>query len=69
MRWGEGGKSYHELLLDLAEALDAGGQFKVVVGRGLGDGRDDGNPVALGADVMGGGNAGDVDVCDGTLAT
>ena len=55
--------TYHELLLDPAEALDARRQLEVVVRRGLGDGGDDGDPVPLGADVVGGGDAGDVDVC------
>ena len=54
--------AYHELLLDAAQALDTGGQLEVVVGRGLGDGGDDGDPVPLGADVVCGGDAGDVDV-------
>lgn len=54
--------TYHELLLDPAEPLDAGSQLKVVVRRGFGDGGDDGNPVSLGADVVGGRDAGDVDV-------
>ncbi len=54
---------YHELLLDPAEALDARCELEVVVRRGLGDGGDDGDPVALGADVVGGGDAGDVNVC------
>lgn len=51
-----------ELLLDLAEALQTGLQLKVVVGAGLGNGGDNGDPVALGADVVCGTNAGNVDV-------
>lgn len=54
--------SYHELLLDRAEAVEAGLQLEVVVGSSLGDGGDDGDPVALGADVMGGRDAGDVNI-------
>lgn len=60
--WGLGEVTHHELLLDLAEALEAGLELEVVVRRGLGHGGDDGDPVALGADVVGGGHAGDVDV-------
>jgi hypothetical protein len=52
----------HELLLDLAETLQAGGELEVVVRRRLGDGGYDGNVVALGADVVCGRDAGDVDI-------
>ena len=55
-------KAYQELLLDLAEAFQTGLQLQVVVCRCLSDGGDDGNPVALGADVVGGRNAGNVNV-------
>lgn len=55
--------SYHELLLDPAEALDARRQLEVVVCRGFGNGGNDGDPIPLGADVVSGGDAGDVDVC------
>ena len=59
----EGGQNtYHELLLDLAEALDTRGELEVVVRRGLSNGRDDGDPVALGADVVRGGDASNVDI-------
>ena len=44
----------HELLLDLAQALKARLEFNVVIGILLGNGRDDGNVVALGADVVSG---------------
>ena len=53
----------HELLLNLSETVETGLELKVVVGVGLGDGRDDGNVVALGADVVGGRDNGDVNVC------
>ncbi len=53
----------HKLLLNLAEAVKTRLELKVVVGVGLGDGRDDGNVVALGAHVVGGRNDGNVDVC------
>ena len=33
-----------------------------MVGSRLGDGRHDGNPVSLGANAVGGGNAGNVDI-------
>jgi hypothetical protein len=42
----------HELLLNLAEALETGLNLKVVVRVSLGDGADDGNVVALGANVV-----------------
>ena len=61
-------KTYHELLLDLAEALDTRGELEVVVRRGLGNGRDNGDPVALGADVVRGGDASDVDICSPVLS-
>lgn len=53
----------HELLLDPAEALEARLQLQVVVGRRLGDGGDNGNVIALGADVVRRGDDGDVNVC------
>jgi isopentenyl diphosphate isomerase/L-lactate dehydrogenase-like FMN-dependent dehydrogenase len=43
----------HELLLNLAEAVETRLQLEVVVGVGLGNGRDNGDVVALGADVVG----------------
>lgn len=52
----------HELLLDLAEAVEARLDLQVVVGVGLGDGADDGDVVALGADVVRPRYHGDVDV-------
>ena len=58
-------ETYHELLLDLAEALQAGLQLEMVVGRRLGNGRHDGDPVALWADVVRRRYAGDVDVFKG----
>lgn len=45
--------AYHELLLDLAKTLQTRLELEVVVGRGLGDGRDNGDPVALRADIVG----------------
>ena len=53
----------HELLLNLAKTVKTRLELEVVVGVGLGDGRDDGNVVALGADVVGGRDNGDVNVC------
>lgn len=47
----------------MAEAIEAGLQFEVVVGGCFGDGGYDGDIVALGADVVCGGDDGDVDVC------
>ena len=54
--------TYHEVLLNLSKTLQTRSELEVVVGRGLGDGGDDGDPVALGADVMCRGHAGDVDI-------
>lgn len=54
--------THHELLLDLAEAVNTGLELEVVVGRSLGDGGDDGNPVALGADIVRGRDASNVDI-------
>lgn len=42
----------HELLLDLAEALEAGLKLEMVVAVTLSDGADNGNVVTLGADVV-----------------
>lgn len=58
----KGGVPHHKLLLDLAEALEAGLELEVVVRGGLGHGGDDGDPVALGAHVVGRRDASDVDV-------
>lgn len=44
--------TYQELLLNLAQTVQTGLELEVVVGSGLGNGRDDGDPVALGADVV-----------------
>jgi hypothetical protein len=52
----------HEHLLDLAEALEPGLQFEMVVGARLGDGRDDGNIVAFGANVVSGRDDRDIDI-------
>lgn len=52
----------HELLLDLAKALQARLELQVVVGRCLSNSRDNSDPVALGADVVCGRNASDVNV-------
>jgi hypothetical protein len=57
-----GEKTYHELLLDLAEALKTGAKLKVVVCSRLGNGRDDGDPVSLRADIVRRGNTSNVDV-------
>jgi hypothetical protein len=54
--------TYHELLLNGAEAVQTGLKLEVVVGLGLSNGRDNGDPVALGADIMGGGDASNVNV-------
>ena len=61
--------TYHELLLDSAEAVETRLELEVVVSLSLGDGGDDGDPVALGADVVGRGNASDVDICHGSAYT
>lgn len=53
----------HELLLDLSETLETRGELEVVICRGLGHGGDDGDVVAWWADVVGGGNHRNVDVC------
>ena len=42
----------HELLLNLTEALKTGLDLQVVVRVSLGDGADNGDVVALGADVV-----------------
>lgn len=55
-------RAYHELFLDLAEAVEARLELEVVVGSGLGDGGDNGDVVALGADVVRRRDAGDVDI-------
>ena len=52
----------HELLLNLAKTVKTRLELKVVVGVGLGDGRDDGNVVALGTDVVCRRDDSDVDV-------
>ena len=52
----------HELLLDLAEAVETGLELEVVVAVAFGNGGDDGNVVALGADVVGRRDNSDVDV-------
>jgi hypothetical protein len=52
----------HEFLLDAAEALEARLQFEVVVRVRFGNGGHDSYVVAFGADVVGGGDDGDVDV-------
>ena len=54
----------HELFLDSSETLETGGEFEVVVCCGFGDGGDDGNIVALRADVVGTGNDSDIDICN-----
>lgn len=51
-----------ELLFNWAEALEASLDFEVVVGIGFGNGADDGDVVALRADVVGGGDHSDVNV-------
>ena len=45
--------THNELLLNGAETLKTGLELEVVVRGGLGNGGDDGDPVALGADVVG----------------
>ena len=52
----------HELLLDLAKAVKTGLELEVVVGVRLSDSRDDGDVVALGADVVGRRDDSNVDV-------
>lgn len=53
----------HELLFNLAEAVKTGLELEVMVGVGLGNRRDNGDVVALGADVVSGRDNGDVDIC------
>lgn len=43
-----------ELLFNLAQTLESGFQFQVVVCISLGNSRDNGDVVALGADIVGG---------------
>lgn len=59
---GDGGT--HEHLLDFAETLETGLELDVVVCLGLSDCRHDGDVVALGTDVVGVRDDGDVDVCN-----
>ena len=47
-----GDRRAHELLLNLAEAVETGLDLEVVVRVGLSDGADDGDVVALGADIV-----------------
>lgn len=65
----QGDGSSQELLLDLSEALQTGLELQMVVCRCLSDGGDDGNPVTLGADVVCGRNAGNVDVLFESVST
>lgn len=58
----QGNRSTHELLLNLTQALEPRLQLQVVVGIRLGNGGDDGNVVALGADVVSRRHHGDVDI-------
>jgi hypothetical protein len=53
----------HELLLNLAETIKTGLKLKVVVAVALGNGGHDGDVVAFGADVVGRGDDGNVNVC------
>lgn len=48
----DGNRRSHELLLDLAETIESGLQLEVVVAVTLGNGRDNGNVVALGSYVV-----------------
>jgi hypothetical protein len=52
----------HELLLDLSETVKTGLELKVVVAVALSDGGDNGDVVALGADVVCRRDDSDVDV-------
>lgn len=52
----------HELLLDVSKTIETGLKLKVVVAISLGNCRYDGNVVALGADVVGRRDDGDVNV-------
>ena len=53
----------HELFFDLTKAIKTGLELEVVVSICLGDGRDNGDVVALRADVVSGRNDGDIDIC------
>jgi hypothetical protein len=55
--------THHELLLNLSEAIDTRLELEVVVGSGLGNSGNDGDPVAFGADVVCGRDGGNVDIC------
>lgn len=59
----------HELLLNAAQAIETGLQLEVVVAIALRDCRDNGNVVALGAHVVGGGDHGNVNVCNALVPT
>jgi len=52
----------HELLFNLAQALKSGLELQVMVGIVLGNGRNDGDVVALGADIVCRGDHRNVDV-------
>lgn len=56
--------TYHELLFNTSETLETSCEFKVVVCCGFGNSGDDGNVIALGADIVGTGNDCDVDIYD-----
>jgi hypothetical protein len=59
----ERGGLANELLFNLAKTVKTRLKLEVVVGVGLGNCRNDGDVVALGANVVGGGNDSNVDVC------
>lgn len=61
--WPKTIATHHELLLDLSEAVDTRLELEVVVGSGLGNSGNDGDPVALGADIVCGRDGGNVNIC------
>ncbi len=52
----------HEFLFYLAETVQPRLELEMVVGGAFGDGRDDGNVVRFWADIVGGGDDGDINV-------
>ena len=52
----------HESLIDVSEALEAWLKFQMLIDLRFGDGGDDGDIITLGADVMRGGDDGNIDI-------
>ena len=62
-RWPVLKKTYHELFFDLAQTLDTRGELEVVVRTCFRNCRNNSDPIPLRADVVGGRDAGDIDIC------